>query len=58
MTDKTDDRYTVRYYIEDDVLFKDEPLNAIDEKYRRITSVMTKDAFIACYNKWIKEGES
>lgn len=50
----TDNELIVKYYIEDDVLFKDEPLIAIDEKYRRITSVMTKDAFIACYNKWIK----
>ena len=43
----------VKFYIEDDVLFKSEPMYG----YKNVTqnkAIITKDAFIACYNKWIK----
>ena len=42
----------VHFYIEDDVLFMDEPMygygNVIHKK-----AVIPKDAFIACYKKWV-----
>lgn len=44
---------TVQFYIQDDVLFKSEPMCGYNGVYHN-TAVMTKDAFIACYKKWIK----
>ena len=44
---------TVRFYIEDDVLFKNEPLMGHEHVIRK-ASIFPKDAFIACYKKWIK----
>ena len=46
---------TIEYYIEDDVLYKSEPMPAYKNIYHNIP-IITKDAFIACYKKWIEEG--
>lgn len=43
----------VKFYIKDDVLFKSEPEIGY-ENIRKETAIIQKDAFIACYNKWIK----
>ena len=41
-----------KYYIENDVLYKDELL--FDNVYQT-TEIITKEAFINCYKNWIKE---
>ena len=56
----TDDDIVVRFYIEDDVLMKSEPMYGYEHMYQN-KAIITKDAFIACYKKWIepeKEGEA
>ena len=49
----TDDEKVVEYYIKDDVLFKDVPIYGHKNIFQT-TDVITKEAFIACYEKWIK----
>ena len=51
----------VKFYIEDDVLFKDEPIMGNHHIYYKKRAIITKDAFVALYKRWIepeKEGES
>lgn len=42
----------IEYTIDEDVLYRDEPTG--NNSYKR-TEVIDKDAFIACYNAWIKQ---
>ena len=49
----SDDK-VVKFYIENDVLFKSEPMYGYENTYRK-DAIITKEAFIACYEKWIKE---
>ena len=51
MTDKI-----IEFYIEDDVLYKSEPMPAHKNIHHNIL-IITKEAFIACYKKWIEKGE-
>ena len=46
----------MKFYIEDDVLVKSEPLCGYNHNHLifKKKTIITKDAFIACYKKWIE----
>lgn len=43
--------------IQNDMLIREVPVEGSDTTYE-LKCVITKDEFIACYNKWIKEAEN
>lgn len=51
-----DDIKRERIIIQDDMLFREIPVEGSDNY--ELKCVITKDEFLACYNKWIKEANN
>ena len=48
----------IYFNVEDDALIKETPMPQFGENTFKTEVVISKEAFIECYEKWIKEGRT